>query len=69
MAHVRTESEKMRLLFIVGIVIAVVVYHFFPLSGAKNSASHVIAAINYHNKAASVGNKPGLIIPESDLRA
>src|ERR1700730_16261078 len=57
----------MRLLFIAGIIIAVIVYHFFPLSaGSKNSASHVIAAINFHNKAALIVNKPGLIISAAD---
>jgi hypothetical protein len=57
----------MKLSLIVGIIIAVLLYHFVPSFQKNNTPSHVIAAIDYHNKAAAVGNKPGgLILPESD---
>jgi hypothetical protein len=51
----------MRLLLIVGIVIAAAVYYFLP-SSHRNPATHVIAAIDYHNKSAATLNNSGTAI-------
>jgi hypothetical protein len=32
----------------------------------RTSADHVIAALGYHNKAASIANKPGFVVSPSD---
>jgi hypothetical protein len=40
----------------IGILVA---RYWSPLTPSKNSASHVSAAVTYHNKAAAIANKSG----------
>jgi hypothetical protein len=57
----------MRIIALIGVLIALVAYFVWPHDGGS-SASHVKAAIEYHNEAARIGNKPGLIMASADAK-
>ncbi|HTV30320.1 MAG TPA: hypothetical protein VMF32_21395 [Xanthobacteraceae bacterium] len=65
--------DRLVLLVCLGAGILLAAY-LSPFSSPKDSAAHLTAAINYHNRAAAIANKAGDMgsigtIPESDWQA